>query len=624
MSRTYMRKAERDQPRPATAASRPADSERDVVRPLAVVRGVQDERSYLYQIIQTISAGPDLDTILHGVVRLVTEASGCHACFIYFLQDGSLELRAASETYRHLEGKVTIPFGEGLTGWVAKTRRSAHIRQNALEDPRVRRAYFPELGDDVYQSLVSVPIFARGGDVLGVITLHAEAPHEFGRDDVDFLEHTASLVAGAVENARLYEEATRRVRALTDLSRLLEKIAAARSADQVLTIVTTGSRDLTGAARVEVYLLQPDHRLALAAADPSRKERRAVDATRLLADALQPSSPETAARVAEELWGTTEGVPLVAPMTLGDEQVGLIAALLERPATEAPRLIAAVASHAAMALRQHQLIEALKEESLTKDLFDALSRTPQRIDEVRALAARLGVDLDASNLVVHLAPREGTPPERHPWREVLQFIASRIAGQIRGAAFEHRERWSRGLLPLGDRSAEEVIEIVRRAEAEVRGSAAPVVSIGISYPCQRPEDFPRAFREAEAAADVGPLVRGGPVAWFDEIGPYRYVLESDGGRDRYQERIEGIVQYDRRRRTRLLETLEAYLDRRGNAVTTARSLFIHPNTLRQRLERIERLTGLVLDREDWLSLGIAVKATKLRQLRTRTEGGRDG
>ena len=184
---------------------------------LATVRRVSDERTYLYELIQTIGAGPDLQAILRGVVRLVTEATACHACFIYFVDDDALILRAASSIYAQLEAKVTIPPGEGLTGWVAKARRSAFIKENALQDPRVRRAYFPELGDEVYQSLVSVPIFARSGEVIGVITLHADAPHEFARADLDFLEHTASLIAGAVENARLYEEATARVALLTDL-----------------------------------------------------------------------------------------------------------------------------------------------------------------------------------------------------------------------------------------------------------------------------------------------------------------------------------------------------------------------------------------------------------------------
>ena len=45
-----------------------------------------DERAYLYQIIQTIGSGPDLEVILRGIVRLATEATGCHACLIWFVE----------------------------------------------------------------------------------------------------------------------------------------------------------------------------------------------------------------------------------------------------------------------------------------------------------------------------------------------------------------------------------------------------------------------------------------------------------------------------------------------------------------------------------------------------------
>ncbi|MBI3647238.1 MAG: hypothetical protein HY240_00510 [Actinobacteria bacterium] len=70
--------------------------------PLAAVRRVTDDRAYLYELIQTIGAGPDLEAILRGVVRLVTEATACHACFVYFLRDDGLGLRAASSMYEHL------------------------------------------------------------------------------------------------------------------------------------------------------------------------------------------------------------------------------------------------------------------------------------------------------------------------------------------------------------------------------------------------------------------------------------------------------------------------------------------------------------------------------------------
>ena len=176
-------------------------------------------------------------------------------------------------------------------GWVARTKRSAFIEDGALDDPRVK--YFPELDEEHFQSLVSVPVFGRGGEVMGVISLHAEAPHEFAREDLEFLEHTASLTAGAVENARLYEESTARVDVLTDLSRLSRRIASASATDDLLDSVVGGTRDLLGATRCEIYLTDGDGSLDAAVTDPQR-----VDVTRVPGDLAarierQPPSRET-------------------------------------------------------------------------------------------------------------------------------------------------------------------------------------------------------------------------------------------------------------------------------------------------------------------------------------------
>ena len=46
-------------------------------------------------------------------------------------------------------------------------------------------------------------------------------------------------------------------------------------------------------------------------------------------------------------------------------------------------------------------------------------------------------------------------------------------------------------------------------------------------------------------------------------------------------------------------------------IESARALYIHPNTLRQRLGRIEELTGLELDDDDLLSLELAIKLARL-------------
>ena len=54
--------------------------------------------------------------------------------------------------------------------------------------------------------------------MIGVIALHAEAPRVFSAEDAAFLIHVASLVAHAIENARLYERTRRSLRELEHLS----------------------------------------------------------------------------------------------------------------------------------------------------------------------------------------------------------------------------------------------------------------------------------------------------------------------------------------------------------------------------------------------------------------------
>jgi DNA-binding PucR family transcriptional regulator len=73
-----------------------------------------------------------------------------------------------------------------------------------------------------------------------------------------------------------------------------------------------------------------------------------------------------------------------------------------------------------------------------------------------------------------------------------------------------------------------------------------------------------------------------------------------------------LAEYDRDRGAALLATLEEFLARRGNISATSDALFVHPNTLRQRLRRIADLTGIDLRRDDWLMVEIAVKLVRLR------------
>jgi sugar diacid utilization regulator len=330
------------------------------------------------------------------------------------------------------------------------------------------------------------------------------------------------------------------------------------------------------------------------------------------------------------LWGgPVEGSPLFAPLAVGDDRPGLLCVLHRSRPAGAQSVVSAVASHAAVALKHHELVSRLQEENVVKDFFEALSRGNGTTEELEAQAARLGVDLDEPFVVLHAVPWSGRPPERKrppgkaakrrtvTWSDVMASLEAGLQSKFPGSVFDFRAASCRALVKAGKAREREIPAAVRSIYEKIERDSETPVMVGMSNACRGPATFPQGFEEAASAAEVGALIKEGPgVYTYEDLGPYRYVLDAEEGvRDRQQERLERLVEYDRRRGTELLPTLEVYLESRGNIVRTARTVYAHPNTLRQRLARIEQLSGLDLEDEDWLSLGIAIKIVKLRLAR---------
>src|SRR5918996_3302353 len=273
---------------------------------------LQTGERILHQIVSTVASSLELSEVLKAVVRLMSEASGVHACFAYLVSDDGerLELRAASAPYERQAGKVALERGEGLAWWAAERGEPAFIRENALADPRVK--YVPELEEEKFQSLLAVPILGRSGEAIGVITAHTEAPREFSDHEVDFLVTSASLVAGAIENARLYEEARLRVSELEQLTELAEAIARTEVLDDLLRTVVAGARPLLAARACHVYLLDPGREeLERAASDPEAGTAR---------QSLGAPAPPP------ELRGGGRSSRLAVPLVANGELIGLLVA----------------------------------------------------------------------------------------------------------------------------------------------------------------------------------------------------------------------------------------------------------------------------------------------------------
>lgn len=102
-----------------------------------------------------------------------------------------------------------------------------------------------------------------------------------------------------------------------------------------------------------------------------------------------------------------------------------------------------------------------------------------------------------------------------------------------------------------------------------------------------------SYREAVEALGLGRQIHGDSfVVQLGDLSIYRLLCqlpESELVRHR-DENLAGLLDYDRRHHGNLLVTLEAYIEHGGNRAETARTLFVHYNTLRYRLEQIEQLT----------------------------------
>ncbi len=104
---------------------------------------------------------------------------------------------------------------------------------------------------------------------------------------------------------------------------------------------------------------------------------------------------------------------------------------------------------------------------------------------------------------------------------------------------------------------------------------------------------------------------------FNDLGIYRYLYTfacSNKLSDSYLEQIAAIAHYDKaHKRSELLDTLELYLEHGGNIKDSSELLGVHRNTLSQRIERIQSLCTISIERYyNRLPLLAAIKIHRLR------------
>jgi sugar diacid utilization regulator len=558
-------------------------------------------------VVSVVSSSPDLEHVLTQVVDLLTRATDCHACFVYLLRGEQLRLRAASPVYAHLIGRIGFGIDQGLAGWSVRHRQPAFIRDHASDDPRTN--YVPELEEERFQSMVALPIPSRSQEPIGSIVLHTVAPREFDEGIINVLSRAASLVAGAIENAQLYEDAQLRVEALTRWSALAQSLAESTDRSELHRIATAGARALLPCDVCRLYELDVEGRLRLVAADPPADDT--PGSAGVVLELLTSPAPSSARRAAlGEALGLVDApaAALTLPVAAGEEQRGVLVLAAREPWPDhGTELTRALGHLLAVALEKCDLIERLTEENVARELFDAIDAAD--LPRARGRARAAAFDLDRSHTVVLARPVTGSAD----WETDGPRAESALRRAVPGAVCDLRSDELRALLPVsgdGDGATRAIADMLESIATQCQ------LVIGASDARRGVEGAVQSATEAADAARLAQALGDAPTTLlYRDAGAYRYLthlVEHGAPRDHLRDAVDQLSAYDRRRQAQLLVTLERYLAAGGAYAPTARELNVHVNTLRQRLERIEELTGLSLADEDRLALQLAIKLARVR------------
>ena len=136
-------------------------------------------------------------------------------------------------------------------------------------------------------------------------------------------------------------------------------------------------------------------------------------------------------------------------------------------------------------------------------------------------------------------------------------------------------------------------ETAQRIAKEMGATLAAPVTVGAAGPVRDPADFPAAHREAQRCADaLAALGRGTGGADARELGFVGLLIGAERDVGGFLRATLGpVLDYDARRGTSLVQTMEGYFGAGGSLSRTAERLHIHVNTVTQRLNRVGRLLG---------------------------------
>ncbi|WP_249040462.1 helix-turn-helix domain-containing protein [Nocardia cyriacigeorgica] len=577
-----------------------AAAARGIHRTLAERREREELLRVLHETATDLTGIRDVEAVLAAIVRRTRLLTGSDMAYI------SLNDYRTRETYiRKSDGVITqayrtirMPIGTGVLGKAA-AGLSPYQSSDYLADPAI--VHLPHIDAIVraegVRAILGVPLNLHGS-VIGALLIADRSPRSYPSGLIDLIDTVGKHAAVALDNAERFTEITR---ALDDLAseqdthvsrvRRLQDVIAL---DERLIETVVGGRGLDGFVDLAHQVLA----VPAAVLDPAGGVLAAHPGDWVEAIAEQAGDAEFAGVIATgkplELRGCT-----VVPAKAGGTHLATLVLAGSIPAGHSGLL-----DRLAIFLTVLRLFDQAAHDSAQRQQFevldDILSGRGVDPEQVRRRAACFGLR-PGDRLTSVVIDVHGADHRR------IDAHVRRVLGTSRALVAEHG-----GHLCVLVADGQHTVAALER-EFAAHGVLA---TIGYAGPVAGLDAVAATHRQAERALSTLVLLgRAGQSLDGSRLGAVGLLLDAAGklGVD-YEPlgEIAPLIGYDRDHGTALTETAWTFLETNAALADTAARLFIHRNTVRQRLARIADLLGADwLDTTRRLDLHLALRIWKL-------------
>jgi sigma-B regulation protein RsbU (phosphoserine phosphatase) len=204
---------------------RPVSSEASQRPPQVQVDPLQTE--FLIRLADTLNTTLDLKTLLERTASLVRAVIDYRIFAILLFNDRTNDLRMRFQIgHRPEVERMRIRMGEGIVGEVAQSRQPMLVNDVSQAGNYIN-------ANPGVRSELAVPLITRNR-MIGVIDIQSEQLNYFKQEHLHLLTLTASRIAGAVENARLYTRVARQAQTLQVLNEISREITSILDPDELL------------------------------------------------------------------------------------------------------------------------------------------------------------------------------------------------------------------------------------------------------------------------------------------------------------------------------------------------------------------------------------------------------